>query len=467
MRGGLRHAAIRLMSSAPSPSSRIGSTDVPCIVQMQQMLRGKTDVLSLAQGIVHWPPPAAALDAARDAVGLPQTNAYCADDGLPELRDALKARLAAEKGLVASEVMVTAGANQGYTNLVLSLLDAGDAAVLFRPYYFNHLMALQMTGSEIVTPASTPDLQPDLAALEAEIAARAADGRRPIRMLTLVNPGNPTGVMIPQATVEAASALCAAHGIWLVMDNTYEHFAYDGRPPHACVEGDHVINVFSFSKAFGMMGWRVGYLAFPPALVGELFKAQDTIVICPTVVSQRAALGALEAGGGSAWVAEKVAALAEQKALVLDALAPLGDAAVGGGSGAIYSSASCPTRTPTTSPSCAGSPRRTASADPGLRVRHARPRPRLLRQPRARPHARRRREAATRRRAARRRHGAAGLRSGVESVKHSETTNVTARRAAAYSPTYLNLLPRNARAGHARTRSRLGLRVSGFGVSRI
>ena len=69
---------------------------------------------------------------------------------------------------------MTAGANQGYTNLVLSLLDAGDAAVLFRPYYFIHLMALQMTGSEIVTPASTPDLQPDLAALEAEIAASSA-----------------------------------------------------------------------------------------------------------------------------------------------------------------------------------------------------------------------------------------------------------------------------------------------------
>ena len=339
----------------------------------------------------------------RDAVGLPQTNAYCADDGLPELRDALKARLAAEKGLVASEVMVTAGANQGYTNLVLSLLDAGDAAVLFRPYYFNHLMALQMTGSEIVTPASTPDLQPDLAALEAEIAARAADGRRPIRMLTLVNPGNPTGVMIPQATVEAASALCAAHGIWLVMDNTYEHFAYDGRPPHACVEGDHVINVFSFSKAFGMMGWRVGYLAFPPALVGELFKAQDTIVICPTVVSQRAALGALEAGGGSAWVAER-------------------------GGGARRAEGARPRRARAARRRCRRRRlrrdlpllqaarrvrrrrRRRALAhrgarrlpDPGLRVRHARPRPRLLRQPRARPHARRRREAAKGRRAARR-----------------------------------------------------------------
>ena len=69
-------------------SARISATDVPCIVQMQQMLRGKSDVLSLAQGIVHWQPPTAALDAARDAVGQPSTNAYCADDGILELREA-------------------------------------------------------------------------------------------------------------------------------------------------------------------------------------------------------------------------------------------------------------------------------------------------------------------------------------------------------------------------------------------
>ena len=125
MRGGLRHAAIRLMSSAPAPSSRIGSTDVPCIVQMQQMLRGKTDVLSLAQGIVHWSPPPAALEAAVSCVTEPATSLYGADDGLPELRTSLKAKLAAENGLTQSEIMITAGANQAYTNLVLALLDAG------------------------------------------------------------------------------------------------------------------------------------------------------------------------------------------------------------------------------------------------------------------------------------------------------------------------------------------------------
>ena len=80
--------------------------------------------------------------------------------------------------------------------MVLSLLDAGDSAALFRPYYFNHLMALQMTGSQLDLwlPPSLPDLQPDIGALRAELEARARGDRPPLRMLTLVNPGNATGV---------------------------------------------------------------------------------------------------------------------------------------------------------------------------------------------------------------------------------------------------------------------------------
>ena len=108
-------------------------------------------------------------------------------------------------------------------------------------------------------------------------------------MVTLVNPGNPTGVMIPRATIEAFSELCAEFGVWLVLDNTYEHFSYAGEAEHSCLEAPHIIypnpnpnhnpnqahiinpnpnpnpnpnqaphiiNVFSFSKAYGMMGWR-------------------------------------------------------------------------------------------------------------------------------------------------------------------------------------------------------------------
>ena len=226
-------------------SRRIEVTDAPVIVSMQQMLRGKEGVLSLAQGIVHWSPPDEAMQAARAAVDEPNTSLYGADDGLPELRAALKLKLAEQNGIVASEVMVTAGANQAYTNVVLALLDAGDPAMLFRPYYFNHLMALQMTGSaaEVLLPPSTADMLPDIEQLRSEITARAADGRRQVKMVTLVNPGNPTGVMIPRATIEAFSELCAAHGVWLVLDNTYEHFSYAGEAAHSCLEAPHIINV--------------------------------------------------------------------------------------------------------------------------------------------------------------------------------------------------------------------------------
>ena len=156
-------------------SARMARTDVPCIVSMQQMLRGKKDVLSLAQGIVHWAPPDAALAAGRAAMGEPDTSLYGPDDGLPALREKLKEKLRLQNGIENSDVMVTAGANQGYTNVVLSLMDAGDAALLFRPYYFNHLMALQMTGSaeSIVLPDSLPDLQPNVPALQAELEGRA------------------------------------------------------------------------------------------------------------------------------------------------------------------------------------------------------------------------------------------------------------------------------------------------------
>jgi len=320
-------------------SRRIQATDAPCIVTMQQMMRGRTDILSLAQGIVHWSPPPEALASAAQLVGEHSTSLYGADDGLPEVRAALKTKLAQENSITASEVMVTAGANQAFTNIVLSLLDASDACALFKPYYFNHLMALQMTGAgsgaDIFIAPSTTELQPDVNALRGEMHQRKAQGRPPIKLVTVSNPGNPTGVMIPKARLLELSAVCAEHGAWLVIDNTYEHFAYPNEAPHECIEAAHIVNVFSFSKAFGMMGWRVGYLAYPPPLAPELLKAQDTIVICPSILSQRLALAAM--APGRCWVHERVSGLAEQKALVLDALTTaLPAGSIQGGAGAIY-----------------------------------------------------------------------------------------------------------------------------------
>jgi aspartate/methionine/tyrosine aminotransferase len=87
--------------------------------------------------------------------------------------------------------------------------------------------------------------------------------------------------------VQRAADLCAAAGTWLILDNTYEQFVYGGRA-HAAVGGPHILHLFSFSKAYGMMGWRVGYIAFPETAAGgqlgaALLKVGGVVVVRPPV----------------------------------------------------------------------------------------------------------------------------------------------------------------------------------------
>jgi len=213
-------------------------------------------------------------------------------------------------------------------------------------------MALQMVGAEPVVLPMTKSYAPSLEALREAFSSSSSGGKR-IRAVTVVNPGNPTGTMIPLPLLEAIRDLCEAQGAFLVVDNTYEYFDYDGQ--HRCVEGDHVVNLFSFSKAYGAMGWRVGYLAYPSYLRPDLEKIQDTIIITPTAVSQAFALACLR-DAGKPWVLERLESLREPRRIIRDALdaalSPLtttteekkeeGGNVVSPGTGAIYFLASLP-----------------------------------------------------------------------------------------------------------------------------
>lgn len=309
-------------------------TDTPVMVQIQELFRGTKDAMSLAQGVVYWKPPTQALDKVKELVGEPSTSRYGADEGLPELIDALKTKLYHENKLYKSSVMVTAGANQAFVNLVLTLCDAGDSVVMFAPYYFNSFMSFQMTGitNILVGPGEPKTLYPDADWLKQTLMET---NPKP-KLVSVVNPGNPSGTYIPEPLLKRISNLCKVAGSWLVVDNTYEYFMYDGLK-HTCIEGDHILNVFSFSKAYGMMGWRVGYIAYPTEVQGlgaQLLKAQDNIPICAPIISQRLALYSLEAG--PEWVTEKVKNLVNNREVLKEALSPLGKDAVKGGEGAIY-----------------------------------------------------------------------------------------------------------------------------------
>ncbi|XP_041002173.1 aromatic aminotransferase ISS1 [Juglans microcarpa x Juglans regia] len=322
------------MGSYGKLARRALETDMPVMVQIQELIRGAKNAVSLAQGVVFWQPPKRALDKVKELVWEPSISRYGADEGIPELREALIKKLHNENKLYRSSVMVTAGANQAFVNLVLTLCDAGDSVVMFAPYYFNAYMSFQMTGitNILVGPGSPKTLYPDIDWLERTLL----ETKPTPKLVTVVNPGNPSGTYIPEPLLKRISDLCRDAGSWLVVDNTYEYFMYDGLK-HSCVEGDHIVNIFSFSKAYGMMGWRVGYIAYPSEVEGfaaQLLKVQDNIPICASIISQHLALYSLESG--PEWVTDQVKDLVKNREIVLEALSPLGKDAVKGGEGAIY-----------------------------------------------------------------------------------------------------------------------------------
>jgi len=220
-------AAAAAAAPIPAPSRRALATDAPVIVAPKALIAaaGRPDVLSLAQGVVHWAPPGAAVAAAASAGAGRGAHLYGPAAGSPELADAILQDLKTGIGLgPGHEAMVTAGANQGFVNVVLSTLDANDKAILFAPYYFNHLMALQMTGggARVALGGTDPEtLLPDVAWLEAQCASPD-----PPKLAVLVNPCNPTGAVLPQGLIDRAVAATAAAGCWLVLDETYAPFLY-------------------------------------------------------------------------------------------------------------------------------------------------------------------------------------------------------------------------------------------------
>ncbi|KAK9918752.1 hypothetical protein WJX75_006606 [Coccomyxa subellipsoidea] len=312
-------------SRSPEVSKRVRSTDDPVMVQARRLIGGVQGVASLAQGAVFWGPPREAIaEAAERACSDPAYSQYGPDEGMPELRAALQTKIKEQNGLHGYSVIVTAGANQGLTSLMLTLLDPSDRAVLFKPYYFNALMALQMTGcgQTVAFGPSHPDTwRPNLDWLEDQL-----EGPNPPKLVYVVNPGNPTGISLSREELDRLTEMTAAAGTWLVLDETYEEFMFSGQEHH-CPSGPHVIHLFSFSKAHGLMGWRVGYIAYPnfdgsDYLGLQLVKVQDTVPIHSAHMSQKVALGALAAG--KPWVTSQMASLEQNRETVLEALAPLG-----------------------------------------------------------------------------------------------------------------------------------------------
>ena len=272
----------------------------------ETMLDTGRPVLDLNQAVPDYPPPECIRRALAEAVKGESLFRYTADEGIPELREAVAEDLSRlyRNRFDKRDIMVTAGANSGFFLALSALAAPGDEIILLSPYYFNHFMAARILGVSVREVRMDPAggfIPPREKILEAV--------SRRTRALVLVNPGNPTGVSYPQEVVDGLYGICRDAGIWLISDEVYNYFHADYPHPASPlnIEGalEHVVSLHSFSKTFSITGLRAGFIAAAPGLQSHILKSQDTISICAPVPGQLAALAGLR--GAGAWLEDRIA----------------------------------------------------------------------------------------------------------------------------------------------------------------
>jgi aminotransferase len=243
-------------------------------------------VISLGQAVPGFGPPASAIEAARRALVEPATHRYSADAGLLSLREALCETFERERAIDVrpDEIIITAGGNQAFMLAAMTLLDPGDEVVLAAPYFVNHEMAIRAVGA---TPIEAP-LQ-ESTGFSARWSDIAGHITARTRAVVLCTPSNPTGAVVAGDELARIVREISNRGLLLVSDETYLHFVYDGKHASAAsVEGwrRNVVVVGTFSKSFGMTGWRAGHLLADRDVCRQAIKIQDAMIICAPVISQ-------------------------------------------------------------------------------------------------------------------------------------------------------------------------------------
>jgi aspartate/methionine/tyrosine aminotransferase len=224
---------------------------------------------------------------------------YTDTQGVPELVDAIVQKLRTKNGLAAERdsVLVAAGATGALATVIGALVQPGEEVLILAPFW-PLIRGIVQTFNGV--PVEVPFYDRVDSAKAAVAAVRERISPRTVA-LYVSTPSNPTGRVLPGDWLEALADLAEREDLWLLSDEVYEDFVY---------RGEHVscgrfapartLSFFSFSKAYGMAGNRVGYVAGPPSVIGEARKVGTHTFYHPPTAGQVAGLRALE--GGDAWI---------------------------------------------------------------------------------------------------------------------------------------------------------------------
>lgn len=307
----LRFAA-RVSRIQPSPTLAVLS-------RAAELIARGVDVVDFGPGEPDFSTPIGISLAGKQAIDDGKTK-YTNTPGCDELRDAIGETYNRRYGisLTRGNIIAGSGGKQELFNFMLALVDYGDEVIVPSPYWVSFPDQVLFAGGVPVFAKLDPanNFRPRLRDIEPLVTDKT-------RGVILNSPANPTGAVIDENELEAIVHFCAERGIFLLYDETYEFFVYDGKSHGSAVQWferypETILIVNSLSKTYAMTGWRIGYGIGHPDVISAASKIQSHSTSNPSSIAQHAAIEALR--GGADEVRKMLEAYIERRRWLLDAL---------------------------------------------------------------------------------------------------------------------------------------------------
>jgi len=259
----------------------------PPIVEIHNLLLDKEKTISFGQGVPFFHPDDEMMrEFWLDVKNNHDIHQYTPDLGYTHVRKTVSHFLSShyKNEIDWSGVILTNGANSAFFNILSVIVDPKDEVMIISPYYFNHLMAIQLLHATpvFIETSYENSFIPDIDDIVSRITQRT-------KAIIIVSPNNPTGMVYNNKLLNKILDVCEEREIYFLFDETYSEFIHKEDKIIASYfyrKSDRLIHIGSFSKNFGLSGWRIGYLMLPKFLIKHYIKLQDTIMISPPTVSQ-------------------------------------------------------------------------------------------------------------------------------------------------------------------------------------
>ena len=265
-----------------------------------EIVQSMGDVISLGIGEPDFVSPWHIREASIYALEKGKT-AYTSNLGLPRLRNTI-ANYIQQKLQVSyspkNEILVCVGVSEGIDLALRAILNPGDEVLYHEPCYVSYGPTITLAGG-VPKPLSTR--------MEDHFVLFAADIEKAItprtKVLMLNFPTNPTGALMPYEELTKIAELCIKHDLLVVTDEIYSELTYDGLAHHSIAAlsqmKERTILLHGVSKAFAMTGWRLGFACGPADIIEAMMKIHQYSILCAPIMSQEAAIEALESGAPS------------------------------------------------------------------------------------------------------------------------------------------------------------------------